>query len=70
MNVTISAWCMLLSLIMVCRFSAVASLMGCITVLIFWKLENNRMRAGNISKEISSAGNSNNPSLAISLRTE
>lgn len=30
----------------------------------------NRMRAGNISKEISSAGNSNNPSLAISLRTE
>lgn len=47
-----------------------AALMGCITVLIFWKLENNRMKAGNISREVSSAGNTNNPSLAISLRTE
>ena len=52
------------------QISAAAALMGCITVLIFWKLENNRMRAGNISREVSSAGNANNPSLAISLRTE
>lgn len=46
------------------------SLMGCIIVQIFWKLENNRVRAGNISKEISFAGNTSTPSFAISLRTE
>lgn len=46
------------------------SLMGCISVQIFWKLENNRVMAGNTSKEITSAGNTNNLPFAISLRTD
>jgi hypothetical protein len=46
------------------------SLMKCITTQVFWKLGNNIVSAGSASKEISSAGKTNNPPFTFSLRTE